>query len=242
MEHLPSFNAVDIVALIYLVIGVLVGVHRGLSEELARFISMVIAFGIALFAYRPVALWMIQHTRLEAPQARALAFLATVVGALIVMLLLRLALKRFMQFAFEEGTEKVGGGIAGFAGSAIAVVIVFLAVNLWPHEYLNRHFGKESLIGRLVVRYVPALREKVDDLELPEKVREGIHDTESDIGRQLKEGWNPHKREAPAKPEDGKKAQDRIRGWFSHRPSPIPPSAGRPDRLLPQASPAVWPT
>ena len=50
MEHLPSFNAVDIVALIYLVIGVLVGVHRGLSEELARFISMVIASGIALFS------------------------------------------------------------------------------------------------------------------------------------------------------------------------------------------------
>ena len=47
------------------------------------------------------------------------------------------------------------------------ILIVVVMMNLWPHEYLNRKFGEESVVGTVVLRYMPSLRETIEEAALP---------------------------------------------------------------------------
>jgi diadenosine tetraphosphatase ApaH/serine/threonine PP2A family protein phosphatase len=49
-----------------------------------------------------------------------------------------------MKISFEGNIEKAGGCIAGFIRAVMLVLIILAAMNMWPHDYLNRIFGRES--------------------------------------------------------------------------------------------------
>ena len=167
MDALPTLNVVDIVALGLIVIGGIQGFFRGLSGELARLIGSIIAFVAGVSLHGPVGEWVLQNTRLENQTAHALAFVATVVLAVLIMLELRLVIKRLIKVVFADGFDKTMGIIAGLARMSVIVCIIFLAMNLIPHDYLNRHFGEESAIGSVVVRYVPTVRETLEGANIP---------------------------------------------------------------------------
>ncbi len=162
MDALPTLNLVDIVALGLIAIGGIQGFLRGLSGELARLIGTVLAFVAGVALHGPVGEWVLKHTRLEDQTAHALAFVATVVLAIVIMLLLRLVIKRLIKIVFADGFDKTMGVAAGLVRMTVVVCIIFLIMNLVPHDYLNRHFGEESAIGSIVVRYVPTVRETLE--------------------------------------------------------------------------------
>lgn len=186
MDSLTPFNIVDIIALGVLALGAFLGYRRGLSGELARLISIVVAFVLALVFYRPVGAWVFEHTRLEPRPAQAVAFAATVVGALAAMVVLRIVLKRVMQVVFEETTDEFGGSVAGLVRTALVVIVFFMMVNTWPHEYLNEQFGEESVIGRLVLKYAPQVRAKLEDMPVTEKVKEKIRQSKEELSETIK--------------------------------------------------------
>lgn len=158
MENIPPPNVVDILAFIVVAIGTFQGFRRRLSGELAHLISVVAAFTLGLYFFRPLGSWLCAHTRLSEQAAHMLAFIIMIIVAVAAMVLLQFVLKRIMKVVFEETVDKTGGVLAGFVRSAIFVIIVFLIMNLWPHDYLNRLFGEESVIGTVIIRYMPSLR------------------------------------------------------------------------------------
>jgi uncharacterized membrane protein required for colicin V production len=158
-------NVLDIIALILVALGTFQGFRRGLSGELAGLVSVVIAFLIGITFYVPFGVWFAEHTRLDEESARVVAFVVTVLVAGALLVLLRLVLSLVMKVVVEKKVDKVGGCIAGFVRSLVLVLTVFLIMNLCPHEYLNMHFGEKSLVGRLVVKCTPVLREKVEGLK-----------------------------------------------------------------------------
>ncbi|MBN2302079.1 MAG: CvpA family protein [Lentisphaerae bacterium] len=173
MTGFPPLSVIDIVALVIVALGALIGYRRGLSGELAQLISVIVAFVISLLLYHPVGSWLHEHTQLNnRPQAaHAVAFIATIIGATIAMIILRYLLKRIMQVVIEKEVDKIGGVIAGFVRASILVVIVFLLLNMWPHEYLNRLFGEESVIGTAVLHCMPSFEEQFSSVkDLREKV------------------------------------------------------------------------
>lgn len=161
----PDMNLIDTVALAVVGAGMLRGYWRGLSGELAQLIGLVSAFVLGLSVYRGVGEWLADRTRLEGRPAAIVAFLGTMAVAAGVMLLVRLVLRRVMKVVVEEKIDRPAGCIAGFLRATLFVVLVFVVMNLWPHEYLNAKFGEESAIGRLVVRLMPAMREGVEKIE-----------------------------------------------------------------------------
>ena len=161
-------NLIDVIALLFLVLGTFVGYRRGLSGELSRLVSVIFALLVGLQVYRPLGAWVVEHTRLEARSAETCAYAVTIVAAILGMVLVRVLFKFLMKLVFEETTDKVGGAVAGFLRACATVLIVFVLMNLWPHDYLNRHFGEESLIGRIVLKHLPSVREKMEALPLPE--------------------------------------------------------------------------
>ncbi|MBT3194407.1 MAG: CvpA family protein [Verrucomicrobia bacterium] len=166
MIAIPELNLVDIGALILIAIGALQGFFRGLSGELARLIGTLLAFVAGVALHDSVAAWILENTRLEDQPAHAVAFIATVLIAILIMLLLRLVVKRLIKVVFAAGFDKGMGVLAGSLRMGTVVCIIFLIMNLVPHDYLNRHFGEESAIGSVVIRYVPRVRQTLERAKL----------------------------------------------------------------------------
>ncbi len=176
MGNLPSPNVVDIAALIICIIGIIQGLRRGLSGEIARLIGVVVAFILGVFFYRPFGSWLVDRVRIS-ELAFALAFILTVMGAAVIMVLVRLLLKRIMVVVFEPHAEKIGGAIAGFLRMSFFVLIVFVMMNMWPNESLNRLFGEDSVIGSQVMKISPVIEEELEDIEeLTEEIEEKASD------------------------------------------------------------------
>ena len=155
-------NLVDVIALFIVVIGIVQGCFRRLSGELSHLISVVAAFVAGMFAFRPLGIWLVEHTRLTEKSAHVTAFIAVIVASLVLMALIRILLRRIMRVIIEEQVDRTLGGFAGFLRASVFVLVVFVIMNMWPHEYLNRIFGEESMIGRTVKSCMPVLQEAVE--------------------------------------------------------------------------------
>lgn len=151
-------SVVDIAAGFVVLVGIFVGHRRRLSGELANALGIVAAFVLGWHFRDPFGLWIRDHTRLTEQGAQAAAFALTIAAALGCMVVVRLVLHRVMRVVIEEETDKIAGCFAGFVRSVVFVAILFVVMNLLPHEYLNRKFGEESMIGRLLIEWLPELR------------------------------------------------------------------------------------
>jgi len=166
MDALPNFNVVDVVAIILIVIVSVRGYRRGLSGELASVIGVVASFVLGLYLYRPIGEWTSANTRLSEQAAHALAFGITVVLVILASVVLRALCRKAVTVVFAESIDKCLGFVAGFARSCVIVTIVFLVMNLWPHPFLNRHFGEGSIIGGLVLQAIPSIRETIREVNI----------------------------------------------------------------------------
>jgi len=170
-------NIVDYVAIGIILLGILQGYHRRFSGELAHLVSVIVAFVFGLLFYRPFGGWLIDHTRLTGRTANVVAFITTMIVCLIIMTIIRLFLRRIMRVVIEEEVDKTLGAIAGFLRVSVFIFVVFLIMNMWPNDYLNRIFGEESFIGRTIVKLTPSFFDALENQqEHLEKFREKKED------------------------------------------------------------------
>lgn len=163
MFDLSALTPVDIGALAVIAFGTIQGFFRKLSGELPDLISVVVSLVAGIMICTPLAEWLNQTSRLDIIAARALAFIAVLVAATIAMLIIRFILSRIMKVIFEPTADRIGGMLAGAIRGATLVLIVFMSMNLVDHEYLNRKFGEESVIGQTVRRVAPLVKDMVRD-------------------------------------------------------------------------------
>ena len=168
MEAIPaSLSVVDIVALCLIAVGGIQGFFRGLSGELARLAGAIIAFVGGTLLHEPVGQWVSAHTRLEARPAQALAFIATVIIAVLIMIAVHFLLKKIIQGVFAPGFDKTTGTLAGLLRMSIFTCIFFIAMNMIPVDALNRQFGENSVVGRFIIRYVPTVEQTLMEAGIP---------------------------------------------------------------------------
>ena len=182
MNELTVFSPVDIIALLMVAAGGVQGYFRGLSGEIARLVGTVLAFIAGIWLRQPVGLWIAEHTRLQDRAADATAFITTVILALMIMVVLRMIVKKVVKIVFAESFDKLAGVFAGMLRMTLFVLIIFLCMNMVPHEYLNRVFGEDSTIGRVVVKYVPMVRSTLEDNNIIKT------QSETEAGRRSAEG------------------------------------------------------
>ncbi len=167
MDMLPPLTWVDMIALALIGVGGVQGFFRGLSGELARLFGVVIAFVTGTLLHEPVGLWVSGSTRLEPRPAQALAFIATVVLALVIMIVVRILLKKAIKLVFAEGFDKTAGVLAGLLRMSVFVCIFFVIMNMVPVKSLNEHFGENSAVGGFMIRYVPTVERTLEQAGIP---------------------------------------------------------------------------
>lgn len=162
-DSLPLFNIADLVVFGILLFGLIRGFIKGLSGELAGLISVVVAVAAGRFLYRPLGLYIGERTTLGEPAAYAAAFIVTLLGAYLLMLILRLMLRALMEFSFKGKIERLGGALAGLLGAAVFAAALLLVLGLWPNDRLHRVFAEDSVIGHAVYTWLGPVYERFSE-------------------------------------------------------------------------------
>ncbi|MBN1268968.1 MAG: CvpA family protein [Kiritimatiellae bacterium] len=157
MAESVHYNFVDILAILFLIMGLLRGLKRGLSGEIARLAGVLLAVWAGWRFYEPLGERIFRATRLTAQPSRALAFFAAVAIGYLLMLAARLVLRQLMEFTFKGRIERVGGALCGLLKAAAAVAAVIIFMGLVPSAYLREVFAERSLFGRAINTHLPAM-------------------------------------------------------------------------------------
>ncbi len=168
---LQGFNLVDGAAAVVVLVGILGGIRRGLSGELARVIAAGAALYVAWRFAQPMAAWVMDQHPMSYEKGYTVAFFAILLCAFALTWLLRAALRSIMLFAFKGNLERIGGALCGLARASIVVVFLVLLVSLAPAGDLRTAVVDDSFIGPVICRHVRPmyddLRERTPELPLP---------------------------------------------------------------------------
>ena len=142
-----GINAVDIVAWLWLLLGLWHGVRQGLAVALLRLLAVGLAIGGGLLGY---------------------AWLGEKISGLTRM---GMMLKTSVTFAFKGRLETVGGGLVGLLVSMCIVTLLLLLAGQWPHPLMRKWFAEESWSGHLVAEQLgptwQRLEQRYPALRLP---------------------------------------------------------------------------
>jgi uncharacterized membrane protein required for colicin V production len=167
-----GFNAVDIVAAVWLLVGLWRGVRQGFAGALLRLLAVAAAVGVGLLGYAWLGAKMSGSGRMEGAAGDLLAFFLITVAVYAVLRLLGMLLKNTLTFAFKGRLEPVGGGLVGLLVSACVVILLLLLAGQWPQPQMQRWFAEEAWCGRLVAEQLgpgwQQLAQRYPALRLPE--------------------------------------------------------------------------
>lgn len=159
-----GLHIVDWVAFALILLGGLIGFRRGLSEELARLVSVLVMLVLGWRYFQPISEKIAAITRLDSSTARPVAFVGTCLLAFLVMHLIRILLRHVMEITFNKELDRWLGLLAGLLKTAAIVAVVMFTMMLLPNTYLNRTFVAESMIGRRLAPYLPTVLDQIREL------------------------------------------------------------------------------
>ncbi len=152
------FGLWDLFYMVVLLAGFVRGLFKGFSGELASTLGTLLIFLGGWWFYRPVSMFIAEHTRLENEAgAMALAYVLMVFLFLASWKLLTFLLRKLFSWTFPDQIERIGGCILGLFKNALIICIVLITIYLTGHEYLNEHMIERSGFGRLTQEHVPGL-------------------------------------------------------------------------------------
>ncbi|HMO50300.1 MAG TPA: CvpA family protein [Kiritimatiellia bacterium] len=154
METLLShLNIPDAAVVIVLVLGLLGGIRRGLSGELLRVVTIILAIIAGWKGADPGAAWLAARTDWEPTELRPIAFFGIIIAAYLVMGIFRVALRLFLDFSFKGVLEWLGGAVIGVLRAALFSVVVLLGASLMPSEPVQETL-RQSASGQWVLEQV----------------------------------------------------------------------------------------
>ncbi len=151
---MPMFSPLDIAILVVLAYGLVRGIFRGLSGELAGLLSVAAAGFAGWHLYAPMGRLLEDTTRMTPLQADTAAFFVVIVGALIILYVLSLLFKAVMELTFKGLFERVGGAVAGVTRYAVILAALLLVVDQFARGGVREYIEQDSWITRHALAYL----------------------------------------------------------------------------------------
>lgn len=153
-------NITDGCVLVLLGLGLIGGIRRGLSGELLRIASIILAFVAGWRGTEPLTHYLEDLTGRTPAELKPAAFIGLVVISYLALSILRRALRLMVDFSFKGQLEVMGGAVTGLVRAGFFASLVLLGASLIPHEPL-REAVRHSITGQWVNAHV---RPRFDDL------------------------------------------------------------------------------
>jgi len=156
-------TAVDALAFLIIAADAYIGYRRGLSGELIRLISMLLAVAAGIFLLKPLGSFCFYHARAVETESDAytLAFIAAVAAASMVRLLIQPVLHNWFDKHSHLLPHRRMGALAGTVHAMIGISVVVVMMNLWLPTGVKRVFGPRSLVSLGVNHAIPAVKTRL---------------------------------------------------------------------------------
>jgi len=153
MENLISrINWVDVVTLIILLRTTYIGLDRGFSVEIFKFLGIILALAAGLNFYRPLSQFLAGHSFLPISLAQILSFLAVVFISVLLFKVIQLFFNAILKTEFVKWLDKIGGLILGIVRGILICALLFITLLLLPWNYPNYSIKQRSLSGSPILK------------------------------------------------------------------------------------------
>jgi membrane protein required for colicin V production len=146
----------DIVCGCVALIFIILGIKRGLVEEVGRVAAVVGGFFAALSLYRQGATYL-RFLRFSDTALSIIAFLIIFLVCLFAIALIGVVVKKIVHFSMLGWADRLCGGLLGFVKVFFIVWIVVIAVASLPFDRVRNWF-KPSISYSFFVAISPVLR------------------------------------------------------------------------------------
>jgi len=154
----PFLNIPDISVFVLLILGILGGLRRGLSGELLRLITIIIAVIVGWKGTDRAAEWLAGRTNLSVEDLTAVAFFGLIIITYLIVSIIRHTLRLLLDFTFRGKIERIGGALLGLVRAMVFCAVVLLGATLIPSEPVQATM-QSSVTGRLVPSHLVPLYE-----------------------------------------------------------------------------------
>lgn len=148
-------NYVDVIVAIVLILGILQGIRRKLSGEIASLISMIIAVACGFLYFRPMGSFLLAHSRLSENGSLVLGYFVCFAVAWFVLHIVRVLLRAVLEIKFKGGLDGLGGACAGFLRAAIFSAATLYILSLTPNPAVQQAILGQSAIGKAASINIP---------------------------------------------------------------------------------------
>lgn len=144
----------DIFAAILLLRTGYIGFKNGLSCEVFKAANLVLSGLAAFYFYKKLVLLINQYTVTVMPEGRlnAIAFLAILLGAVLIFKLIFIFVQKIMQLGFAKNFNTAAGMIFGVARGIIIICLTFIVLNWSTADYIRESIQQKSFSGQYIVK------------------------------------------------------------------------------------------
>lgn len=169
-DYRNYLNIVDIIVAAMLLFGFVGGIRRGLSGELLRILSIIIAIVVGWKGTDAGSAWLSEKSEWPVEDVKKFAFLGLIVATYVFLAFVRVGLRLFLSFSFKGKLEVIGGALIGLLRAAVFSAVALLAMTMIDYQTLNDALAN-SVTGKLVKEHVRPLYDEIarenPDLNLP---------------------------------------------------------------------------
>jgi membrane protein required for colicin V production len=183
MESLKAYlNLVDGIVAVVLFLGILGGIRRGLSGELLRVITIVIAIVIGWRFSDQTAAWLADNSDWPNDDLKAVAFFGLIVAVYLILGIIRHGFRLLLDFSFKGKMEYIGGALFGLVRSLVFCAVALLGASMIPSESVQSAVN-DSRSGQFAIEHLgPVYTDwaekhpefKLPDMKTPEVVEQAI--------------------------------------------------------------------
>jgi uncharacterized membrane protein required for colicin V production len=156
-----QFSNIDFIALFVILIGTLVGLRRGLTGQIPFLLGAMILAVILTNGFIPLQNWLISTYSMPYRSAIGLALGISVAIPVVIVWAYKHLPDSITQLTFMVWADRLGGALAGFAGTTAAVVLVFILLFLLPHDMRPDALDEDSWLKRNLVGVEGTISEKI---------------------------------------------------------------------------------
>lgn len=151
MTAAEGFNIADIIALVIILAGIILGFKQGLSGQMAMVLTGL-GIGVALVrGLAPCRHWLVHQFSLAPDTAQWSATVLLVMIPIIAGLIFYAVLRQLLKLTFTTWLDRIGGAIGGGVTAAGIVLLVFVLLNNMPASRRPAVVGTPSWIGREII-------------------------------------------------------------------------------------------
>ena len=158
-ELFSKLTWADYVALMAVLRGLYVGYKSGFFQELLRVAGYVVSLVLALMFHGVLASILTLNTFLNEPSAKAIAFVASLVGIYVGVKILRVIVTKALKVGEGGAGQKIAGAVVGAARLLLLLSFFFMLVDKTPLKELKTDVHERSLTGPAISQAAPMVFE-----------------------------------------------------------------------------------